>query len=165
MLPGQVRALFAVAAHVAPSVIFIDEVDSLLSARKSDGEQTANAGLGRLVACQATRRMQWAGAKCRQSPFCLRLLPGWSAQPPERRLPLPGPAGEHESMRRLKTEILIQMEGIDPSRADRRVLLIGATNRPEARRAGAAQGQRSWARLRLPGGSTAVGISSHFKCS
>lgn len=35
----QVRALFAVAAHVAPSVIFIDEVDSLLSARKSDGEQ------------------------------------------------------------------------------------------------------------------------------
>lgn len=33
----QVRALFAVAAHVAPSVIFIDEVDSLLSARKSDG--------------------------------------------------------------------------------------------------------------------------------
>lgn len=31
------RALFAVAAHVAPSVIFIDEVDSLLSARKSDG--------------------------------------------------------------------------------------------------------------------------------
>ncbi|KAL4434129.1 hypothetical protein ABPG75_000570 [Micractinium tetrahymenae] len=71
----QVRALFAVAAHVAPSVIFIDEVDSLLSARKSDGE--------------------------------------------------------HESMRRLKTEILIQMEGIDPSRADRRVLLIGATNRPE----------------------------------
>jgi SpoVK/Ycf46/Vps4 family AAA+-type ATPase len=34
-------------------------------------------------------------------------------------------------MRRLKTEILVQMEGIDPSRADRRVLLIGATNRPE----------------------------------
>lgn len=33
-------------------------------------------------------------------------------------------------MRRLKTEILVQMEGIDPSRADRRVLLIGATNRP-----------------------------------
>ncbi|KAI3438833.1 hypothetical protein D9Q98_001250 [Chlorella vulgaris] len=70
-----VRALFAVAAHVAPAVIFIDEVDSLLSARKADGE--------------------------------------------------------HESMRRLKTEILVQMEGIDPSRADQRVLLIGATNRPE----------------------------------
>lgn len=34
----QVRALFAVAAHVAPAVIFIDEVDSLLSARKADGE-------------------------------------------------------------------------------------------------------------------------------
>ena len=40
-------------------------------------------------------------------------------------------AGEHESMRRLKTEILVQMEGVDPTRAERRVLLVGATNRPE----------------------------------
>ena len=34
-------------------------------------------------------------------------------------------------MRRLKTEILVQMEGVDPTRAERRVLLVGATNRPE----------------------------------
>ena len=40
-------------------------------------------------------------------------------------------AGEHEATRRLKTEILIQMDGCDPSAADRRVLLVGATNRPE----------------------------------
>ncbi len=33
----QVRALFAVAACLQPSVIFIDEIDSILSARKSDG--------------------------------------------------------------------------------------------------------------------------------
>eukprot|EP00887_Chlorella_sp_A99_P000890 scaffold5.g890.t1 len=69
----MVRTLFAVAAWVAPSVIFIDEIDSLLSARKADGE--------------------------------------------------------HESSRRLKTEML--MEGCNPANATRRVLLIGATNRPE----------------------------------
>lgn len=33
----MVRALFAVAGAMQPSVIFIDEIDSLLSARKSDG--------------------------------------------------------------------------------------------------------------------------------
>ncbi|KAI8471719.1 MAG: P-loop containing nucleoside triphosphate hydrolase protein [Monoraphidium minutum] len=71
----MVRTLFAVAGVVQPSVIFIDEIDSLMSARKSDGE--------------------------------------------------------HEASRRLKTEMLVQMEGCDPSSTSRRVLLIGATNRPE----------------------------------
>ncbi|GMH37221.1 hypothetical protein BSKO_05094 [Bryopsis sp. KO-2023] len=70
-----VRTLFAVSACIQPAVIFIDEIDSILSARKSEGE--------------------------------------------------------HEASRRLKTELLVQMEGCSTNSADRRVLLVGATNRPE----------------------------------
>ena len=83
-----VRALFAVARALAPAVVFVDEIDSLLSARKADGE--------------------------------------------------------HESSRRMKTELLVQMEGCasgggrsderdgdGAARPPRRVLVIGATNRPE----------------------------------
>jgi SpoVK/Ycf46/Vps4 family AAA+-type ATPase len=70
-----VRALFAVATVLAPSVVFVDEIDALLSARK-------------------------------------------------------GGEGEHEASRRLKTEFLVQMEGLDGGGEDRPVLLVGATNRP-----------------------------------
>ena len=69
----MVRALFAVAAACEPAVIFVDEIDSLLSARKSDGE--------------------------------------------------------HESSRRMKTEFLVQMDGLGGDEG--RMLLVGATNRPQ----------------------------------
>lgn len=68
-----VRCLFAVATVRQPSVIFIDEIDSLLSMR---GE------------------------------------------------------GEMDSVRRVKTEFLVQLDGVATDRGDR-VLLIGATNRPD----------------------------------
>ncbi|KAK0411395.1 hypothetical protein QR680_005633 [Steinernema hermaphroditum] len=68
-----VRALFAIARLKLPSVIFIDEIDSLLSSRKDN---------------------------------------------------------EHESSRRIKTEFLVQLDGIATS-SDERLLILGATNRPQ----------------------------------
>lgn len=69
----MVRALFAVAAVHQPAVIFIDEIDSLLSQRSDT---------------------------------------------------------EHESSRRLKTEFLVQLDGAATA-DDERLLIVGATNRPQ----------------------------------
>mmetsp|Transcript_2756 Transcript_2756/g.5032 ORF Transcript_2756/g.5032 Transcript_2756/m.5032 type:complete len:583 (-) Transcript_2756:1655-3403(-) len=68
-----VRALFSVARLLQPSVIFIDEIDSLLTQRV-DSEQ--------------------------------------------------------EATRRLKTEFLVQMDGAGTAKEDR-ILVVGATNRPQ----------------------------------
>nr|XP_015212777.1 PREDICTED: fidgetin-like protein 1 [Lepisosteus oculatus]XP_015212778.1 PREDICTED: fidgetin-like protein 1 [Lepisosteus oculatus] len=69
----MVRALFAIARCHQPAVIFIDEIDSLLSQRVD---------------------------------------------------------GEHDSSRRIKTEFLVQLDGASTS-ADERILVVGATNRPQ----------------------------------
>lgn len=67
------RALFGVAKARQPSVVFIDEIDSIMSARSSN---------------------------------------------------------EHEASRRLKSEFLIQFDGVMSSDEDR-IVIMGATNRPE----------------------------------
>nr|AFK11555.1 fidgetin-like protein 1-like protein [Callorhinchus milii] len=69
----MVRAMFAVARCHQPAVIFIDEIDSLLSQRVD---------------------------------------------------------GEHDSSRRIKTEFLVQLDGASTS-TDDRILVVGATNRPQ----------------------------------
>jgi spastin len=72
-----VRTLFETAREMQPSVVFIDEIDSLLSARKSN---------------------------------------------------------EHDAMRRIKTEFLVQLDGVrsNSNGTDdlEKVLIMGATNRP-----------------------------------
>lgn len=69
----MVRALFAVARCMQPSVVFIDEIDSLLTQRTD---------------------------------------------------------GEHDSTRKMKTEFLVQFDGVSTA-ADDRLLIVGATNRPQ----------------------------------
>lgn len=69
-----VRALFTVARCHQPSVIFIDEIDSILTQRTD---------------------------------------------------------GEFESSRRIKTEFLVQFDGVSGTRHEDQILIIGATNRPQ----------------------------------
>ena len=69
----MVRALFSIAKQHQPAVIFIDEIDSLLTQRSDS---------------------------------------------------------EHESSRRIKTEFLVQLDGAT-TQSDERILVVGATNRPQ----------------------------------
>lgn len=69
-----VRALFSVARKLQPSIIFIDEIDSLLSERN---------------------------------------------------------ASEHEASRRLKTEFLVEFDGIPGTIDSDKIVVMGATNRPQ----------------------------------
>lgn len=69
----SVRALFSVSDKFSPSVIFLDEIDSVLSKRSTN---------------------------------------------------------ENESSRKLKTEFLVQMDGVQSSKSEFGRLIIAATNRP-----------------------------------
>ncbi|CUG94047.1 katanin-like protein, putative [Bodo saltans] len=164
----MVRCMFAVAVLLQPSVIFIDEIDSLLSMR-SEGEQD---GVRRVkteflvqldgVGTSASDRVLLIGATNRPEE-----LDEAARRRMEKRLYIPLPEeqarsdlcrtllskgnfvhhrvifideidsllsmrseGEQDGVRRVKTEFLVQLDGVGTSASDR-VLLIGATNRPE----------------------------------
>lgn len=74
-----VRVLFELARYHAPSTIFLDEMDSILSSRGDGGG---------------------------------------------------GGGGEHESSRRMKTELLIQMDGLKGYKASESVFVLAASNLP-----------------------------------
>uniref|UniRef100_A0A183B2S5 ATPase_AAA_core domain-containing protein n=1 Tax=Echinostoma caproni TaxID=27848 RepID=A0A183B2S5_9TREM len=82
------QVLFELARFHAPSTIFLDELDSLMSQRGSlTGATSSSGGLG-----------------------------------------VGGGSGEHEGSRRMKTELLMQMDGL--AKSDDLVFLLAASNLP-----------------------------------
>jgi len=77
-----VRVLFELARHHAPSTVFMDELDAVMSARDGGGSGGSSSG-----------------------------------------------GGDHESSRRLKTELLVQMDGLNRDDGEL-VFLLAATNLP-----------------------------------
>lgn len=96
----MVKALFALARYLQPSVIFIDEVDSILTERSS---------------------------------------------------------GENDAMRRLKTEFLIQFDGVGSADGER-IFVLGATNRPQDLDEAARRRFAKRVYVRLPDAETRKGI-------
>jgi SpoVK/Ycf46/Vps4 family AAA+-type ATPase len=64
-----VRALFETARNCAPSIIFIDEVDSLLSSRKSEGEHEASRRLKTEIMIQIEQSSQVLVLACTNCPW------------------------------------------------------------------------------------------------
>lgn len=102
-----VRALFQIARNGQPTIIFIDEIDSILCERNEKETEV----------CWAYFVNNYWRCYLHQSRSFLHVD-----------LKMSHPA--FQVSRRMKTEFLIQMDGMLSSKDDR-LLVIGATNRPE----------------------------------
>ena len=97
----QVRCLFDLARAHAPSTIFIDEIDSLCTSRGAAGERRRCSpslmfpGLSHLAISRGRRTLTLSAPYCLTSFVCANFC-------------LPG---EHEASRRVKAEILTQIDG------------------------------------------------------
>jgi spastin len=101
-----VRALFAVAGELQPSIIFIDEVDSLLCERRE---------------------------------------------------------GKHDASRHLKTEFVIEFDGVQ-SAVDDRVLVMGATKRPQELDEAVLRRFIKWVYVSLPNEETRLLLLKNLLC-
>lgn len=114
--PAPCRTLFEVAREYGPSIIFLDEVDSLLSSRKADGENEASRCVPR----------------CPAAVYCFCCPCSCSPDEPAEHDRPTSISASHVPRRRLKTEFLVQMDGLlGGADSQARVVLIGATNRPQ----------------------------------
>ena len=141
-----VHQLFSLAREKAPSIVFIDEASHLAQLAGTVchlswycASYTATWGCaesvlsypGMLAACSETDTTEWhpwLSACSRDHPAAAHLLCGLAMQIDA--LCSSRGDGESEASRRIKTEFLVQMQGVNSN--DSRVLVLGATNLPYA---------------------------------
>lgn len=114
----QVRTLHTVSAWAQPAVVFIDKTDSMLSSRKADGMSTTQS----LICLESNLDILCSFVHYLSCYFIsTHLLEKIRSN-----------AGEHEASRRLKTELLVQMDGcVTKNATSIQILVIGAKDRPE----------------------------------
>ena len=99
-----VRVLFTVASIKAPSVIFIDEIDSLLTKRSGKCIQALCFSI--FITCRGSISLT-VEITDHAFPFMLHRVPD----------------SENESTRRIKTEFLVQLDGVGSS-TEGRILVV-----------------------------------------